>query len=366
MKNAKVFNLIKLGLIIFTFFGFFLFFPGQTLADIKDPLIFEPQIGLPGLVDKGQQITLSNKDTSYIAQMVKGFYNYGIAIAGILAAIVLMAGGIIWLTSAGSSEKISQAKGLITGSLTGLLLVFGSWLILKTVNPYLVDFKISKIKVIQPKTFCCHPTRGNVITITDKNGNESCPDAESKKCENNTRCENVSTDEDNKFGCINIKNYYCCQYHIKDSENYRYCVPVSLHEASQGINCNTVKSKLKYKDYTWETTYNQYCSERMLPKGGKNCTINFCIGKDYGYRFHKTDSGKSDDDWFCYNEIEWLGTITDKEGEPCGMKDGSICTSKGTGGQIFPRCTEKGWSHDNNAWRRRGCGEGLYCCHPDY
>lgn len=158
MKNAKVFNLIKLGLIIFTFFGFFLFFPGTDpivmagpiLPDIKDPLIFKPEIGLPGLVDKGQQITLSNKDTSYIAQMVKGFYNYGIGIAGILAAIVLMAGGIIWLTSAGSSEKISQAKGLITGSLTGLLLVFGSWLILKTVNPYLVDFKIRDIKGVVP------------------------------------------------------------------------------------------------------------------------------------------------------------------------------------------------------------------------
>ena len=356
MKNAKVFNLIKLGLIIFTFFGFFLFFPGQTLADIKDPLIFEPQIGLPGLVDKGQQITLSNKDTSYIAQMVKGFYNYGIAIAGILAAIVLMAGGIIWLTSAGSSEKISQAKGLITGSLTGLLLVFGSWLILKTVNPYLVDFKISKIKVIQPKTFCCHPTRGNVITITDKNGNESCPDAESKKCENNTRCENVGTREDNKFGCINKENFYCCQY--ESSKGYTYCKPVSVHEVIQGANCGTIAPT----DYTWEKTYNYYCQERRIGSTNINCT-NPCTGKNNGDYCYGKDI---EDSCRCYNEMEWHGQTAYKEGEPCGMKDGSICTSKGTGGQIFPRCTEKGWSHDNNAWRRRDCGEGLYCCHPDY
>jgi len=362
MKNAKVFNLIKLGLIIFTFFGFFLFFPGQTLADIKDPLIFEPQIGLPGLVDKGQQITLSNKDTSYIAQMVKGFYNYGIAIAGILAAIVLMAGGIIWLTSAGSSEKISQAKGLITGSLTGLLLVFGSWLILKTVNPYLLDFKISKIKEIQRIDFCCHPTKGNVIMIIDKNGNASCPDAESKKCENNTTCENTGTGEDNKFSCVDIKNFYCCQYE-NSVANYTYCKPISIKAASHGTTCDTVAPK----DYTWVTTYNQYCREKEINKININCTENPCIGKDNGdlcYNFYLS--------CYCYNEMEWQGIISNKEGEPCGIEDGSVCTSKGTGGILNPSCTEKGWSHDDgytfgnqkNTGGRK-CGKDLYCCYPN-
>lgn len=148
MKNGKVFNLIKLSLIIFTIFSFINILPAQALPDIDQPLVFTPQVGLPGLADKGQQISLTNGDTSYLAQMVKGFYNYGLGIAGILAAIVLMAGGVLWLTSAGSSDKISQAKGLIMGSITGLLLVFGSWLILKTINPYLLNFKIRDIKGI--------------------------------------------------------------------------------------------------------------------------------------------------------------------------------------------------------------------------
>ena len=125
--------------------------PAQALLpSIKDPIVFEPQIGIPGFIKKDQKIELVKNNTSYIARMVKGFYDYGLGIGGILAAIVLMAAGIIWLTSGGSSEKISQAKSLIAGSITGLFLLFCSWMILKTINPYLLNFKIKDVKSIVP------------------------------------------------------------------------------------------------------------------------------------------------------------------------------------------------------------------------
>lgn len=160
-----------------------LFFIIPLASAKEDPITFIPQIGIPGLVEKGQQITLTKNDTSYLALMVKGFYNYGLGIAGILAAIVLMAGGIIWLTSAGSSDKISQAKGLITGSITGLLLVFGSWIILKTINPNLVDFRAKSITPITQLnlTTCCQYTDKEGVVIT----REGLPQDECSKLNGN-------------------------------------------------------------------------------------------------------------------------------------------------------------------------------------
>lgn len=120
----------------------------KFLPSIQDPIKFRAQTTIPGVFNAGEEIDLTKDDTSYIALMIKGFYNYGIGIAGILAAIMLMAGGIVWLTSAGSSEKISKAKDLMFGSIIGLVLLFSSWMLLRTINPALVDFRIQDVKPI--------------------------------------------------------------------------------------------------------------------------------------------------------------------------------------------------------------------------
>lgn len=114
-----------------------------VIAAVSDPIIFDPQVGIPGFMDN---VSMEENNTSYIARMVTAFYDYGLGIGGILAAIMLMAGGVVWLTSAGSSEKVGQAKNLIGGSLAGLVLLFGAWIMLQTINPYLLNFRISDIK----------------------------------------------------------------------------------------------------------------------------------------------------------------------------------------------------------------------------
>ena len=146
----KINHLLKK--IIFLSFFLSLFFicalENANAVGVNEPLKFQPQTTIPNLWTKGTEVTLEKSDTSVIASMIKGFYNYGIGIAGILAAIMLMAGGIIWLTSAGSSERVSQAKNLLSGSIIGLVILFGSWIMLRTINPALVDFRIQDVKPI--------------------------------------------------------------------------------------------------------------------------------------------------------------------------------------------------------------------------
>jgi hypothetical protein len=185
----------------------------QEATGINEPLVFQAQVGIPNFIDRGGTKTLDSNSTVYIAQMVKAFYDYGVGIAGILAAIMLMAGGLLWLTSAGNSSRIEQAKNLIFGSIIGLVLLFGAWMMLRTINPNLVDFKINSIPVVKPiqtVSFCAHTG-----IVTGFCLNEVCTDEnglilEGTICTNQENC--VKKTEDSIFRCKAVADVNCCQY----------------------------------------------------------------------------------------------------------------------------------------------------------
>ncbi|MDD2680523.1 MAG: D-alanyl-D-alanine carboxypeptidase family protein [Patescibacteria group bacterium] len=85
----------------------------------------------------------------WIAQYITFVYNYGLGIGGILAAVVLMAGGLLWLVSGGDVSKITQAKSLILGSITGLMILFGSYILLVQINPDLISMKSISLKMLE-------------------------------------------------------------------------------------------------------------------------------------------------------------------------------------------------------------------------
>jgi len=84
----------------------------------------------------------------WLSQYISAIYDYGVGIAGILAAIVLMAGGILWLVSGGDAGKVTQARELIVGSVIGLIILMSSYIILEQINPDLVKLKSIKIGAI--------------------------------------------------------------------------------------------------------------------------------------------------------------------------------------------------------------------------
>ncbi|MFA5023907.1 MAG: hypothetical protein WC523_03045 [Patescibacteria group bacterium] len=56
-----------------------------------------------------------------------------LGIVGSLALLMFIYGGVMFLISAGSSEKIGQARKIIVAAAVGLLIVFASFLIIKFV-----------------------------------------------------------------------------------------------------------------------------------------------------------------------------------------------------------------------------------------
>jgi len=89
-----------------------------------------------------------------LGQYLSILYNYLISIAGVLATVMIMVGGVRWLLAAGDPGKIGAAKETIGSAVIGLGLALGSFLILNTINPQLVELRLPTIpRVVQENFF---------------------------------------------------------------------------------------------------------------------------------------------------------------------------------------------------------------------
>lgn len=55
------------------------------------------------------------------------FIQFALGFLGILAVLLIMYGGFIWMTSGGDEEKIKKAKGVLQSSVIGLVIILSSW-----------------------------------------------------------------------------------------------------------------------------------------------------------------------------------------------------------------------------------------------
>jgi len=275
-----------------------LFFMATPLAAraaaVNVPVDFQPQVSIPGSVFSntapvtGGVYDPVTRTTSsdLLAKYIQAIYNYGLAIGGILAAIVLMAGGVLWLVSAGNDSKITQAKELILGSIIGILILFGSWIILNTINPDLLKLKVISPMSISQETLqgivCCDPANGGTrFDVTTKDGKKyynsgdkkgqewpgctqamnfkkvtECPDA-------NYSC--VSSPQSligaDSFKCVNNDDVCCsCQTGLFGSITNSFC-----QNHTKMSNCDSIcatKGNGSYTTYIFPGTYN--CGPALL------------------------------------------------------------------------------------------------------
>lgn len=69
---------------------------------------------------------------------INDIYQWAIAIVGLLAFIQIVWAGTMYLRAAGKVGDVKEAKSRISNAILGIVLLFSSYLILKTINPALV------------------------------------------------------------------------------------------------------------------------------------------------------------------------------------------------------------------------------------
>lgn len=68
-----------------------------------------------GLTDQSPQVIVAR-----IINVTLGFL-------GIIAVVIIVAGGFKWMTSGGSEDKIGEAKKLMAAGVIGLVIILASW-----------------------------------------------------------------------------------------------------------------------------------------------------------------------------------------------------------------------------------------------
>ena len=120
-----------------TFLTFFLTFvlltPFTLFADVQYTILAP----IPGTPISGSPTI----NEGYLSTYLNNLYMLGVALCTGLAVLMIVIGGIQWSGSGSWSGK-TEGKERIQAALLGLLIALGSWVILNTINPDLLDTKL--------------------------------------------------------------------------------------------------------------------------------------------------------------------------------------------------------------------------------
>lgn len=121
---------------LFAFATFLLFLPFFTLAQELEypqiPGVTAPQPGIP------------------LEEFARYLYRFSLIIGAVIAFAVFIYGGFVYLTSVGNPSKMKDGKERMLSATLGLLILFGSYIILTTLDPNLVVFQAGDIAIPAP------------------------------------------------------------------------------------------------------------------------------------------------------------------------------------------------------------------------
>ena len=111
-----------------------LFFSLLPIAKADQQLLIEyPKIGEMDI----------NKEGTTLPEIIKYIYLFSLGIVGLTAFVSIIIGAVQYITSAGNDSKMSDAKDRITSALLGILILLASVLILRIINPDLINLTMS-------------------------------------------------------------------------------------------------------------------------------------------------------------------------------------------------------------------------------
>ncbi|MBI4135872.1 hypothetical protein HY477_04025 [Candidatus Uhrbacteria bacterium] len=83
--------------------------------------------------------TLTGLGTKDLRETVASIINVALSLLGIVAVVIILAGGFMWMTAAGNEEKLEKAKQLIFGGIIGLAIILSAYAIARFVISSLVE-----------------------------------------------------------------------------------------------------------------------------------------------------------------------------------------------------------------------------------
>lgn len=100
---------------------------------IAVPHAFALEVGINKV---GETIQLGTQD---IRTTVARIINVAMGLLGIVAVVIILAGGFMWMTAGGNEDKVGEAKKLIFAGIIGLAIILSAFAIANFVVTSLVN-----------------------------------------------------------------------------------------------------------------------------------------------------------------------------------------------------------------------------------
>lgn len=98
------------------------------------------------------KITFGTRNTfEHFGDFIQYIYRYSFIIGSIVAVVMIMLGGFMWVVSGASPDLKQKAQKRIGGAIMGMILLALSYTILNLVNPYLVNLRMPSVWLINPE-----------------------------------------------------------------------------------------------------------------------------------------------------------------------------------------------------------------------
>lgn len=95
-----------------------------TLAFVALPMVASAQVTI-----KSETGTTFGLGTANLEDTVVQIVQWVLTLLGLIAVIMILYGGFVWLTAGGNEEKVASAKKIISAAIIGLIIVLLAWAI---------------------------------------------------------------------------------------------------------------------------------------------------------------------------------------------------------------------------------------------
>lgn len=107
----------------------------------------------------------NNAASSDLYNCINRLYKFAIVLASVIGVFFIVISGYLYMSAEGSQEAVDKAKSILVSTITSLVILFGGYVLLKALNPDLVQFRS-----IQPPSVVVPTTTPPSITPTPAGG----------------------------------------------------------------------------------------------------------------------------------------------------------------------------------------------------
>ncbi|OGE88024.1 MAG: hypothetical protein A3J07_01925 [Candidatus Doudnabacteria bacterium RIFCSPLOWO2_02_FULL_49_13] len=83
----------------------------------------------------------NSNDFNTLPKCINQIYVWSLGLSSLLAVLMVVLGGYYVMTSAGNAEQATKGKEYIWGAVIGLVLLFTAYLLLRVINPDLINLR---------------------------------------------------------------------------------------------------------------------------------------------------------------------------------------------------------------------------------